>query len=121
MDRGYFSLGNFAKFVDRDSRVVVSAAMDVKWIREAVEKAITSLREARSHIRGDIFGVTVPVKPKFEDGVERELWVHVFRSATKSSTETQAFLQIWRTLKVNEKIGTTTLTSEHVRCSTVGS
>ena len=79
MDRGYFSLDNFAKFVDHDSRVIVAATMDVKWIREAIEKAITSLREAGSHIRGDVFGVTVPVHPKFEDGVERELWVHVFR------------------------------------------
>ena len=91
MDRGYFSLDNFAKFVDRKSRVIVAATMDAKWIREAIEKAITSLWEAGSHIRGDVFGVTVPVKPKFEDGVERELWVHVFRSDSKSSTETQAF------------------------------
>ena len=91
MDRGYFSLENFAKFVDSKSRVIVAATMDVKWIREAIEKAITSLWEGSSHIRGDVFGVTVPVKPKFDDGVERELWVHVFRSDSKSSIETQAF------------------------------
>ena len=92
MDRGYFSLDNFAKFVDRKSRVIVAATMDVKWIREAIEKVITSLWERSSHIRGDVFGVTVPVKPKFDDGMERELWVHVFRSDSKSSIETQAFL-----------------------------
>ena len=91
MDRGYFSLENFAKFVDSKSRVIVAATMDVKWIREAIEKAITSLWEGSLHIRGDVFGVTVPVKPKFDDGVERELWVHVFRSDSKSSIETQAF------------------------------
>ena len=55
MDRGYFSLDNFAKFVDHDSRVIVAATMDVKWIREAIEKAITSLWEAGSHIRGDVW------------------------------------------------------------------
>ena len=92
MDRGYFSLENFAKFVDSKSKVIVAATMDVKWIREAIEKVITSLWERSSHIRGDVFGVTVPVKPKFDDGVERELWVHVFRSDSKSSIETQAFL-----------------------------
>ena len=91
MDRGYFSLENFAKFVDSKSKVIVAATMDVKWIREAIEKAITSLWEGSSHIRDDVFGVTVPVKPKFDDGVERELWVHVFRSDSKSSIETQAF------------------------------
>ena len=91
MDRGYFSLSNFAKFVDSRSKVIVAATMDVKWIREAIEKAITSLWEGSSHIRGDIFGVTVPVKPKFDDNEERELWVHVFRSDSKSSIETQAF------------------------------
>lgn len=91
MDRGYFSLGNFARFVDSKSKVIVAATMDVKWIREAIEKAITSLWEGSSHICGDVFGVTVPVKPKFDDSVERELWVHVFRSDSKSSIETQAF------------------------------
>ena len=91
MDRGYFSLENFARFVDSKSKVIVAATMDVKWIREAIEKAITSLWEGSSHIRGDVFGVTVPVKPKFDDSVERELWVHVFRSDSKSSIETQAF------------------------------
>ena len=92
MDRGYFSLENFAKFVDSKSKVIVAATMDVKWIREVIEKVITSLWERSSHIRGDVFGVTVPVKPKFDDGVERELWVHVFRSDSKSSIETQVFL-----------------------------
>lgn len=91
MDRGYFSLENFARFVDSKSKVIVAATMDVKWIREAIEKAITSLWEGSSHICGDVFGVTVPVKPKFDDSVERELWVHVFRSDSKSSIETQAF------------------------------
>ena len=91
MDRGYFSLENFARFVDSKSKVIVAATMDVKWIQEAIEKAITSLWEGSSHIRGDVFGVTVPVKPKFKDDVERELWVHVFRSDSKSSIGTQAF------------------------------
>lgn len=91
MDRGYFSLENFARFVDSKSKVIVAATMDVKWIREAIEKAITSLWEGSSHICGDVFGVTVPVKPKFDDSVERKLWVHVFRSDSKSSIETQAF------------------------------
>ena len=91
MDRGYFSLENFAKFADSQSKVIVAATMDVKWIRDAIEKAITSLWEGSSHIRGDVFGVTVPVKPKFGDDKERELWVHVFRSDSKSSIETQAF------------------------------
>ena len=92
MARGYFSLDNFAKFVDHNSQVIIAATLDVKWIRRAIEKAITSLWEASSHIRNDVFGVTVPVKPEFEDGVERELWVHVFRSDSKSSVETRAFL-----------------------------
>ena len=35
MDRGYFSLENFARFVDSKSKVIVAATMDVKWIREA--------------------------------------------------------------------------------------
>ena len=91
MDRGDFSLENFAKFADSQSKVIVAATMDVKRIRDAIEKAITSLWEGSSHIRGDVFGVTVPVKPKFGDDKERELWVYVFRSDSKSSIETQTF------------------------------
>ena len=37
------------------------------------------------------WGWTVPVHPGFEDGGNRKLWVHVYRSDSKSHTENTAF------------------------------
>ena len=91
LNRSHFSLMNFARFVDDEMPVIVDAPVDAPWIQRALAEASTSLARAESYLRGDLFGVTIPVKPRFDDGVERELWLHVYRSAGLASMETQAF------------------------------
>ena len=91
LDRNHFSLTNFAHFVDDEISVIADAPIDAPWIQRALAQAATSLTRAESYLRGDLFGVTIPVKPRFDDGVERELWLHVYRSAGLASMETQAF------------------------------
>ena len=81
LNRSHFSLMNFARFVDDEMPVIVDAPVDAPWIQRALAEASTSLARAESYLRGDLFGVTIPVKPRFDDGVERELWLHVYRSA----------------------------------------
>lgn len=94
VDRGYFSLANLARFVDAGSRVVMAAKTDALWVRDAMEEALTHLWTNAARIRGQsCWGWTVPVQPKFEDGIERHLWVHVYRSDSKAHIENTAFYQ----------------------------
>lgn len=47
-----------------------------------------------ARIPGDkCWGKTIPVEPKFEDGKTRKLWVHVYRSDSKSEQENTAFYE----------------------------
>lgn len=92
VDRGYFSLANLARFVDASSRVIVAAKTDSIWIQDAIETAMEHLWSNAARIPGEhCWGWTVPVHPGFEDGGNRKLWVHVYRSDSKSHTENTAF------------------------------
>ena len=92
VDRGYFSLANLARFVDAGSRVIVAAKTDSIWIQDAIETAMEHLWSNAARIPGEhCWGWTVPVHPGFEDGGNRKLWVHVYRSDSKSHTENTAF------------------------------
>ena len=92
VDRGYFSLANLARFIDAGSRVIMAAKTDAQWVRQAIEESMTHLWTNVAHIPGDsCWGWTVPVEPKFEDGIQRKLWVHVYRSDSKAHTENTAF------------------------------
>lgn len=92
VDRGYFSLANLARFVDAGSRVIMAAKTNVKWIRDAIDKSVSDLYSHATHIPGDsCWGCTVPVEPKFDDGIKRKLWVHVYRSDLKSHNENTQF------------------------------
>ena len=94
LDRGYFSLDNIARFVDSGSRVIIAARLNVNWIREAMEESMSHMWENACRIKGaDCWGRTVACTPVFEDGVERKVYVHVFRSDSKSHVETQAFYE----------------------------
>lgn len=91
VDRGYFSLENIAKFIDQKSRVIMAAKLDSGWVKDAIESVMTDLWDHKNHIDRDVFGKTVVWKPEFADKKERKVWVHVFRSETKSAMETLAF------------------------------
>ena len=94
VDRGYFSLANLARFVDAGSRVIMAAKTDAKWIQQAIEVSMTHLWTNAARIQGEsCWGWTVPVEPKFDDGVQRKLWVHVYRSDSKAHVENTAFYQ----------------------------
>lgn len=92
VDRGYFSLDNLAKFVDAGSNVLMAAKTDVTWIMAAMEEAMTSMWLSETRIPGhDCWGKTIVLNKKFDDGIYRKLWVHVYRSEMKSSIETKSF------------------------------
>lgn len=92
VDRGYFSSGNIASFIDHKSKVIMAANFSHTWIRDAAEKAMPELWSSCSKIRdSDCFGYTVPMEREFQDGVKRKFWVHVYRSDLKSHTENTAF------------------------------
>lgn len=91
LDRGYFSLKNYALFCDTKSRVIV-AAKNSEWVTEAMEEAISELWSNKARIEGEnCWGWTVEVEPEFEDKNKRKLWVHVYRSERKSNLEYEAF------------------------------
>ena len=94
LDRGYFSIDNLAKFIDSNSRVVMAAKTDSKWVREAMLKDQYMLWMHETRLKGtDCWGQTFACQPHFPDGKERTVYVHVFRSEEKSHIETQAFYE----------------------------
>lgn len=92
LDRGYCSGRNIASFIDANSRIVIAARTDISWVQEAVEEAMPFLWQSSSYIAGhECWGRSVAVEHKFEDGKERQVWVHVYRSDTKTHMEHMAF------------------------------
>lgn len=94
LDRGYESLDNIARFKDANANVIISLKTDARWVQDAMSKAMTSLWAAECRIAGsDCWGCTIPCKPRFPDGIEREVYVHVYRSDKKSHVEHTAFYE----------------------------
>ena len=61
-------------------------------MQDAIEEALPFLWQSSSYIAGhECWGRSVAVKHKFEDGKERQFWVHVYRSDTKTHMEHMAF------------------------------
>ena len=95
MDRGYCSLENIAKCSDAGSRVIMAGKTDATWIKDAFEKAYNAdLWSSRTRIPGqECWGVTIPCEPAFKDGKKRKVWVHVFRSDSKTALENADFFR----------------------------
>lgn len=94
VDRGYFSLDNIASFIDHKSRVVMAANTNNQWIKDAMESSMHHMWMNEARIAGKkCWGWTVPVEKKFNDGVKRKCWVHIYRSDAKSHQENTAFYQ----------------------------
>ena len=47
LDRGYFSLENLARCIDKGHRVLIAAKMNISWVAEATEDAMPLLWDAR--------------------------------------------------------------------------
>ena len=94
LDRGYFSLKNIADFSDQGSRVVIAAKTGTVWVRDVIEKTMPCMWCSSTHLKGcHGWGATVKVQPQFDDGVKRDVWVHVFRSEKKSYNEDEGFFE----------------------------
>ena len=94
VDRGYFSLPNIASFIDAGSRIIMAAKSDSNWIKGTIEKAMPKLWLNQCRIRKqNCWGCTVPCSPQFEDGKQRSVWVHVYRSDRKSEDENNHFYE----------------------------
>lgn len=92
LDRGYFSLKNFVKFVDSKSRVIIAAKKNAAWIRECMDQAITHLWDNSSRIRkANVWGHTIEHEITGEDGAKRKLFVHVYRDESMSNIENAKF------------------------------
>ncbi len=92
LDRGYDTLDNIQRFKDANSNVIIALKMDARWVRDAMEQAMSSLWEAKNRMPGhDCWGYTVPCHPPFKDGKDREVYVQVYRSDKKSHAEHEAF------------------------------
>ena len=92
LDRGYFSLSNFAKFVDSKSRVIIAAKKDAVWIRQCMDKAMVHLWENSSRIRKTtVWGCTIEHEITASDGIKRKVYVHVYRDESMSRTEFSKF------------------------------
>ncbi len=88
LDRGYCSLDNLAKFLDNNSRVIIGAKNNFSWVRKAMETTLSSLGTDACHIdEQKCWGNTVPIDQVFPDGIERRIWVHVYKSAAVSHTQ----------------------------------
>ena len=94
LDRGYFSAQNLASFIDQDSRVIIAAKGNVSWIKKPIDDILHELWMSKTRILGTkLWGTTIPIEHKFEDGKKRKLWIHVYRSDLKSHYENADFYE----------------------------
>ena len=79
LDRGYFSLENLARCIDKGHRVLIAAKMNISWVAEAAEDVMPQLWDARSRPRKPpVWGATIEKTLTFDDGKSRKVWIHVF-------------------------------------------
>lgn len=117
LDRGYFSLENIARCLEGGHRVLFAAKMDVGWVKEAAEKVMSDLWDARTRLRGcAVWGKTVEQQLKFADGQQRTVWVHIFRDEMKSHLasqqlfdEIEAFEHEWGVVDAGDQQATNAL------------
>ena len=94
LDRGYFSLENLARCIDQGHRVLIAAKMNVTWVAEAAEQAMSVLWDARSRLKKHpVWGTTIEKTLDFNDGQSRKVWIHIFRDEAKSNLEYKAFFE----------------------------
>ena len=94
LDRGYFSLENLARCIDKGHRVLIAAKMNISWVAEAAEDAMPRLCDARSRLRKHpVWGTTIEKTLTFDDGKSRKVWIHIFRDEAKSNQEYKAFFE----------------------------
>ena len=94
VDRGYFSQANIARFIDGGSRAIMAANLSSSWTREAVEEVMEHLWDSSAYdMDRHCWGCTVPMLKTFDDGIERRVWFHVYRSDAKTDTETRNFYE----------------------------
>ena len=94
LDRGYFSTKNLASFIDKGSRVIIATKGNISWIKKAIDNVLPDLWMNKKRISGTkLWGTTIPIDHKFDDGVTRKLWVHVYRSDMRSHFENSDFYE----------------------------
>ena len=94
LDRGYFSLENLARCIDKGHRVLIAAKMNISWVVEAAENAMPRLWDVRSRLKKHpVWGTTIDKALTFDDGKARKVWIHIFRDEAKSSQEYKAFFE----------------------------
>ena len=94
VDRGYFSLENIRRFLEKGSRVIIAAKKDPDWIKDAMEEALAKLWDGDFYIaKYDCWGCTVPVDLDCGGGKKRTVWVHVYRTDEKSKVENKKFFK----------------------------
>ena len=94
LDRGYFSLENLARCIDKVHRVLIAAKMNISWVAEATEDAMPLLWDARSRLKKHpVWGTTIEKTLTFDDCKSRKVWIHIFRDEAKSNLEYKAFFE----------------------------
>ncbi len=94
LDRGYFSTKNLASFIDKGSRVIIATKTNISWVKKAIDKVLHELWMSHTRISDtNLWGITVPVDHKFEDGKTRRFWVHIYRSDMRSHYENADFFE----------------------------
>lgn len=94
LDRGYCSMDNIARFIDKNSRVIIASKSNCSWARESIDKVMSDLWMSEFRIPGkSCWGTTVAVDKAFPDGKKRRFWVHVYRSDAMSHIDNEDFFK----------------------------